>query len=268
MKINFQPRLALVTGASSGIGYELARQFVENGYDLIIAAEDEGINEAASSLERTGMNIQPVQVDLATYEGNEDLWNTIRELGRPLDAAALNAGVGVNGDFTRTSLEEELNMIALNCMSTVHLGKRVSADMAARGAGKILFTASVVSVMPASFMAVYGATKAFVLSFSDAIREELKDRGVSVTALMPNATDTDFFDRARMRDTAVGAGEKDDPALVARQGFEGLMAGNNHVLGGSIKSRAMGMAAELMPESMKAAQHRKMAEPGSASKSH
>jgi short-subunit dehydrogenase len=259
-------KLAVITGASSGIGYELAREFIEHGYDLIIAAEDEGIESAAQSLERTGMRVEPFEVDLSTYEGVEELYAKIG--GRAVDAIAINAGVGVSGEFQQTSLEEELNMINLNVVSTVHLAKRIAPDMVARGSGRILFTASIASVMPAPFMAVYGATKAFVLSFSDALRSELEATGVTVTALMPGPTDTNFFERAHALDTKVGADDKDDPAQVARQGFEALMKGKDHVLGGSIKSRTMGAMAEIMPEAMKARQHRKMAEPGSASKAH
>jgi len=258
-------KLAVVTGASSGIGYELAKQFCENGYNLIMAAEDNGIHSAADFLRKSGTDVTPVQVDLATYEGVEDLYSQLQKAG-PIDAIAINAGVGVDGEFVQTSLADELNLINLNVVSTVHLAKLVAADMAERGEGKILFTSSVAGVMPAPFMAVYAASKAFVLSFSDALRQELKDSGVSVTALMPGPTDTQFFERAHMEDTKVGAGKKDDPALVAKQGFDGLMKGEQHVMAGSLKSRLMSMGAEIMPEAMKAKQHAKMAAPGSAAK--
>ena len=257
---------AVVTGASSGIGYELARQFAEHGYDLLVTAEDPGIHDAAAGLRRDGENtVQAVQVDLARYEGVEELYQAIETTGRPVDAAALNAGRGAGGDFTRgTDLRDELNIIDVNVTSTVHLAKRMLPAMVDRGAGKVLFTSSIASTMPGSFQAVYNASKAFVQSFSEAVRNELKDTGVTVTALMPGPTDTNFFDRADMGDTKVGASEKDDPARVAAQGFAALMDGDDHVVAGSRKNRLQATAAKFIPDTVKAEQHRKMAEPGSA----
>jgi short-subunit dehydrogenase len=259
--------LVVVTGASSGIGLELARQFAENGFDLLIAAEDPGIHDAASALRRDGRtNVKAVQVDLASFTGVEDLYSDIAAMDRPVDAIALNAGRGAGGDFTRdTALRDELNIIDVNVTSTVHLAKRVLPDMVARGSGKVLFTSSIASTMPGSFQAVYNASKAFVQSFSEAIRDELKDTGVTVTALMPGPTDTNFFNRADMQDTKVGADEKDDPAKVARQGFEALMKGDDHVVAGSLKNKVQALAGKAIPDTTKAAMHRKMAEPGSAS---
>jgi short-subunit dehydrogenase len=259
--------LAVVTGASSGIGLELARQFAQHGFDLLIAAEDPGIQEAATALRRDGgPTVLPVQVDLATYQGVEDLYRYIDDLDRPVEAIALNAGRGAGGDFTRdTALRDELNIIDVNVTSTVHLAKRVLPDMVARGSGKVLFTSSIASTMPGSFQAVYNASKSFVQSFSEAIRNELKDTGVTVTALMPGPTDTNFFNRADMQDTKVGADEKDDPAKVARQGFEALMKGDDHVVAGSLKNKVQALAGKAIPDTAKAAMHRKMAEPGSAS---
>jgi uncharacterized protein len=155
-------------------------------------------------------------------------------------------------------------MIALNVTSTVHLAKRVIKDMVDRDEGRVLFTASVASTMPAPFEAVYGATKAFVLSFAEALRSELKETGVIITSLMPGPTDTNFFRRAGLEDTRVGAGEKDDPADVARDGFEALMAGKDAVISHSLKTRVLGGMNEILSEPAKAGIHRKMAEPGSA----
>ena len=259
--------LAVVTGASSGIGYELARQFAQNGFDILAAAEDSGIDTAAASLTRDGGgSVQPVRVDLATYDGVESLYRAIVEAGRPVAAIALNAGRGIGGDFARdTDLRDELNVIDVNVTSTVHLAKRVLPDMVARGEGRVLFTSSIASTMPGTFQAVYNASKSFVQSFALALRNELKDTGVTVTSLMPGPTETEFFERAEMLDTNVGASEKDDPARVAKQGFEALMKGEERVVGGGMKTKAMAAAAKVTPDSMKAAQHRKMAEPGSAS---
>jgi short-subunit dehydrogenase len=255
--------LAVVTGASSGIGYELASQFAQNGFDVLIAAEDEGIHEAARSL-ADGALVESLQVDLATFEGVEKLYAKIQSIGRPVEAIAINAGVGVNGDFTReTKLEDELNLINLNVTSSVHLAKRVARDMVQRGSGKILFTSSVVALIPATFTAIYGASKAFILSFSEALRDELRDSGITVTALMPGATETDFFHRAGMDDTRVGQAKKDDPAEVARQGFEALMAGKDKVVAGSFLNRVQTAASRLLSDPVKARLHRKQAEPGS-----
>lgn len=254
--------LAVVTGASSGIGLALARQFAENGFDVVIAAEDDGIASAATTLQSLGSHVEAVQTDLATQEGVEKLARTLE--GRDVDAIAINAGVGVGGDFRQTDLRAELRLIDLNCRSTVHLAKRVIPQMARRGRGRALFTASVASIMPAPFEAVYGASKAFVFSFAEALRNELKDTGVTITALMPGPTETNFFHRAGMDDTKVGVQEKDDPNQVAREGFEALMAGKDHVVAGSAKNKMQAAATKVMSEQMKAEMHRGMAEPGSA----
>lgn len=255
--------LAVVTGASTGIGYELAKQFVRHGFDLIIAADEDRIYTAAREIGAGGTaEVQAVQTDLATREGVEELYNAIKAKGRPLDAIALNAGVGVSGDFTRdTDLDDELNLINLNVVSPVYLTKLVAKDMVARGQGRILFTSSIAAVMPAPFLAVYGASKAFLYSFAEALRNELKDTGVSVTALMPGPTDTQFFARAGMEDTPVGQRDKDDPAKVARQGFKAMMDGKDHVLAGSMRVRIEGAMAEIIPETMKAERHRQLSEP-------
>jgi uncharacterized protein len=263
-KMSTRP-LAVVTGASSGIGRELARQFGENGFDLLITAQSAQIEEAARELKATGARIQTVQADLATYEGVETLYRAIQADSRPVEAIAINAGVGAGGDFTRdTDLRDELNLIQLNVISTVHLAKRVLPEMVARGRGRVLFTSSIAALMPGTFQAVYNGSKAFVQSFSEALRNELKGTGVTITALQPGPTETNFFHRAGMDDTQVGASEKDDPAQVAKQGFDALMAGKDHVIAGSFKTKALANVAKVLPDTVNAEQHRKMAEPGSA----
>jgi short-subunit dehydrogenase len=258
---------AVVTGASSGIGFELAKQFAEHGYDLLVTAEDAAIDQAAADLRRDGQNqVISVRADLATYNGVEELYAAILETGRPVDAIAINAGRGIGGDFVRmTDLDDELNVIAVNVTSTVHLAKRVVPDMVSRGSGRVLFTSSIASTMPGTYQAVYNASKSFVQSFAEALRAELKDTEVVVTSLMPGPTDTNFFHRAEMDDTKVGASKKDDPAQVAKQGFEALMAGKEKVVAGSAKTKVQGAASKIMPDKAKAEMHRKMAEPGSAS---
>jgi len=242
------------------------RTFAEHGYDLLLAAEDEGIADAANVLHQDGKNqVRGVRVDLATYDGVEELYAAIRESGRPVDAIAINAGRGLGGDFAReTDLRQELNIIDLNVTSTVHLAKRVLPDMVARNAGKVLFTSSIASMMPGTYQAVYNASKSFVQSFAEALRNELKDTDITITALMPGPTDTQFFDRAEMLDTRVGASDKDDAAVVAKQGFDALMSGKEKVVAGSLKTKVQGAASKIMPDSAKAEMHRKMAEPGSA----
>jgi short-subunit dehydrogenase len=257
--------LALVTGASSGIGRELAKQFAENGFDLVVAAEDVELDDATEELRGMGAVVAPVSVDLTKRADVERLVAAVRGSGRPLDAAALNAGVGAGGAFVDNDLDAELGIVELNCASTVQLAKSVVQDMAARGEGRILFTSSIASQAPEPFQAVYGASKAFVQSFALALREELKDSGVSVTALLPGPTETEFFERADMTDTKLGASDsKDDPAEVARQGFDGLMKGDASVFAGSLSSKAMGRLSAVTPGNVATRLKRPMTEPGSA----
>lgn len=255
--------LAVVTGASSGIGLQLARQFAGHGFDLIVAAEDDAIRDVSLST-----HMDAVQVDLATPAGVEELYARIKADGRPVDAIALNAGIGAGGAFaTDTDLDQELQLVDLNVRSTVHLAKLVVRDMVARGEGRMLFTSSIASTIPGSFQAVYNASKSFVQSFALALRDELKDTGVTVTALMPGPTETGFFERANMLDTRIGASDsKDDPADVARDGFEALMNGDERVVSHSLSTKLQGRGSRFIPDSAKAAMHRRMAEPGSAKK--
>lgn len=258
---------AVVTGASSGIGYELAKQFAQNGFDLLITSTGPAINEAAQACQKLGASVETVEADLASYDGVESLYSAIQATGRMVDALAINAGVGVGGDFARdTSLEDELNLISLNVAAPVHLAKRVVKDMVMRGQGRVLFTSSIAALMPGPFYAVYAASKAFVQSFAEALRNELKDTNVTITALQPGPTDTNFFERADMEDTKAGTGPKDDPEMVARQGFEALMAGKDHVVAGSFMNKVQAAATRLMSEPAKAEAQRKQAEPGSGDK--
>ncbi|MBV9483370.1 MAG: SDR family NAD(P)-dependent oxidoreductase [Acidobacteria bacterium] len=261
--------LAVVTGASSGIGYNLARVFAEHGFDLLVTSGSERIDNAAPDFSALGVEVRSVKVDLSTFEGVEQLWAEIGSSGRPVDAIAINAGVGVGGDFVReTKLEDELKLIQLNVTSTVHLAKRVLPDMVARGAGRVLFTSSIAGTMPTPLEAVYGASKAFVLSFAQSLRNELKDSGVTVTALQPGPTNTEFFHRAGLDNSKVGSEEKytNDPYEVARQGYKALMEGKDHIFASSLKTKLQGELGKFIPESVKAEQHRKMAEPKSSGK--
>jgi uncharacterized protein len=259
-------QFAVVTGGSKGIGLELARCAIANRFDVMIVADGPDVHEVATELSASGATVYAQQADLASYAGVEQVYAAIRGTGRAVDALLLNAGVGVGGRFLETSLEEELRMLALNCSAVVHLAKRVLPDMVARGQGRCLITSSIAGTMPASYEAVYGATKAFDLSFAEAVRYELKDTGVTVTALQPGPTDTAFFERANLEDTRVGQGEKDDPATVAKQGWEAMMDGKDKIIAGGLKTKMMGVANELLGEETKAKMHGKLAEPGSGRK--
>ncbi len=257
--------LAVVTGASSGIGRSLARQFAEHGFDVLLVAEDAAVHPAAAGLQTTGVQAVPHQADLATAEGVESTAEAVRATGRPVAALALNAGVGVGGAFTETDLADHLRLVDLNCRSTVHLAGLLLPGMVARGEGRVLVTASIAAVAPGPFHATYAASKAFVHSFAEGIRHELKDTGVTVTSLMPGPTDTGFFDRADMTDTKVAAAADDEPDDVARDGYEALMAGKDHVVAGSARNKVQAAGAGAMPDAAAAAGMARMTRPGSAS---
>jgi short-subunit dehydrogenase len=258
--------LALVTGASSGIGLELARQFGMNGFDLVVAAEDAELETAAQDLRGTGASVEAVRVDLATADGVEELYRRATTGGRPLAAVALNAGIGSGGPFPETPLERELKLVDLNVRSTVHLAKLVVRGMVDRHEGRILITSSIASTMAGPYAAVYNASKSFDQSFALALRAELKGHGITVTSLMPGPTDTEFFQRADLTDTKLGAtGMKDSAADVARQGFEALMAGRERVVAASLTTKLQGYSSRLLPDSVKAVMHKVLARPGSAS---
>jgi short-subunit dehydrogenase len=256
-------RLAAVTGASSGIGYNLAKVFAENGFDLVIGSAGERLESAEQDFRALGVNVTAVQADLATYEGVDQFWKTVEGTGRKLDAIAINAGVGVGGLFAETDLKAEINLVRLNVESTVHLAKHAVKKMVQQGDGKILITSSIAGEMVAPREAVYAASKAFDLSFAKSLRAELKDTGVSVTALQPGPTDTDFFDRAGLGNTEAGTkGKKEsEPYDVAQQGFKALMSGDEHVYSASWKTKLEGATANITPDSVQAAMHEKMAKP-------
>jgi short-subunit dehydrogenase len=266
MGANMSGPFAVVTGASSGIGLALAQDLAGRGYDLAICSAGERLQNAAESLRSNGTEVVEVQADLATRDGVKRFWDEVISLGRDIDVACINAGVGVGGLFAETNLEEELNMVNLNCAGTVQLAKYVVQHMTSRNRGRILFTASIAGEMVAPREAVYAATKAFDLSLAHSIRYELRDTKVTVTALQPGPTDTDFFHRAGMDDTQVGSeGKKESsPADVAKQGIEALLAGKDHVYAASAKTKIEGMISNAVPGPIKAAMHEKMAKPKTA----
>jgi uncharacterized protein len=252
---------AVVTGASTGIGRELAHQFASHGFDVLITADEAELDVTAGQLAEHGTTVQEVVADLSTPDGAERVLAAIATTGRPVDALALNAGIGNGGAFTDIPLADEQRLIGVNIGSTVHLAKRLIPDMVRRGAGRVLFTSSIASQMPGPYYATYAASKAFIQSFAHALRYELKDTGVTVTALLPGPTDTEFFDRAGMEGTPVDSSSKDDPADVAKDGFEALMAGKSQVIGGSVKNKAQVAGAKLMPDQARAAVHAKLTKP-------
>jgi uncharacterized protein len=255
-------QLAVVTGASTGIGLELARLCAQQRWDLIIAADEPLIENAARELSATGVNCTAVQCDLATAEGVGQLTSAIKASGRPVDALLANAGRGLGKGFLDQDLDEALKVIHTNIDGTVRLIYEVANGMRARGQGRILITGSIAGLMPGTFQAVYNGSKAFLDSFSVALSNELKDTGITVTCLMPGATETDFFERADMADTKVGSGEKAHASDVAKTGFDAMMKGELKVVAGfSNKMRAA--MSHIAPDSTLAEMHRGMAEPGS-----
>jgi len=253
---------AIVTGASSGIGLELARCCANEGFDLLIAADEPEIEGAAVQLRARGVDVQPVLADLSSIEGVDRLLAAAGQ--RPVNALLANAGRGLGHAFLDQNFSEARHVIDTNITGTLYLIHAVGGAMRARGSGRILITGSIAGFMPGSFQAVYNGTKAFLDSFSFALREELKDSGVTVSCLMPGPTDTEFFDRADMLDTKVGQDDKKaDPARVAQIGFEAMMKGEGDVVAGW-KNKIQVAMANVTPSALLARQHRKMAEPGTA----
>lgn len=260
--MNARP-LAVVTGASSGIGYELARELAHRGHDLILTAEDEAIAEAAQRCERLGVAATAIRADLRDPQEVERFATQVRS--RPVDVLAVNAGVGVSGDFVSgTVLADQLAVVDLNVRSAVHLTKLLVPAMVDRGSGRLLFTSSIAATAPGPFQTVYHASKAFLQSFAQGLREELRGRGVTVTAVLPGPTETRFFERAGMTDTKIGAGPKDPAEEVARQAVDALLAGKDHVVTGSVRNKVQTVAGRVLPDRLMTAMHRRMSAPGTA----
>jgi short-subunit dehydrogenase len=255
--------LAVVTGASSGIGRELAALCAQNGFDLVIAADDAALEDAATALRAYGARVETVIADLAAEDGVDRVYAAVQ--GRTVDALLANAGHGLGHAFLDQPFDEIRHVIDTNITGTVYLIHKFGRDMRARNQGRILITGSIAGFMPGTFSAVYNGTKAFIDSFSFALRAELKDTQITVTCLMPGATETEFFDRAGMLDTKVGQDEKDDPADVAKVGYEAMMKGEADVVSGW-KNKVQTTLANVTPSGILAEQHRKMAEPGTGKK--
>ena len=256
--------LAMVTGASTGIGYELAIICAKEGFDLLVVADEPQIHEAAAQFRNYGVEAEAVEADLATLEGVDKFYEAAR--GRPVDALLANAGHGLGGSFLDQDFGDVRHVIDTNITGTVYLIQKVGRDMRDRGRGRILITGSIAGYTPGTYNAVYNGSKAFIDSFSFALRSELKDVApeVTVTCLMPGATETEFFERAGMEDTKIGQSAKDDPVDVAKVGFEAMMNGEGDVVAG-FKNKVMSTVASVTPSGVLAEQHKKKAKPGSAS---
>jgi short-subunit dehydrogenase len=253
--------LAIVTGASTGIGRELALLAAREGFDLLLAA-DTPLDDATSQCRNLGADVKALQLDLATRAGVDQLVDAVGN--RPVAALLANAGHGLGRAFLQQDFEEVRHVLDTNVTGTIYLVQQIGRRMEAIGEGRILFTGSIAGYMPGSFAAVYNASKAFIDSFALALRNELKDSGVTVTCLMPGVTDTEFFERADLMDTKVGTQEnKADPAEVAKVGFDAMMKGEGDVVAG-MKNKFQVAMAGVMPKEALAEQHRKMAEPGTA----
>ena len=254
-------KLAVVTGASTGIGLELARLCAKDGYDLVIAANEAEIDRAADELRRDGVEVKAVNADLSTTEGVDRLYAALE--GRPVGALIANAGRGLGKGFLDQDWNAARYVVDTNITGTIYLIQKIGRDMREQGEGRILITGSIAGFMPGSYQAVYNGSKAFLDSFSYALREELRDTRITVTCLMPGPTDTEFFRRADLLDTKVGQDEKDDPAKVASDGYEAMKAGEGGVVSG-MKNKLQAATAHVTPAEQLAKMHTGMAEPGSA----
>lgn len=254
---------AVVTGASSGIGFELAKLCAANGFDLLIAADQPEINDAAQELRSTGVIVNAVETDLSTLDGVDDLITAAN--GRPVDALLANAGHGLGRSFLEQDFSEIRHVVDTNITGTIYLIHELGREMRARNQGRILITGSIAGHLPGPFQAVYHGSKAFIDSFAVALRNELKETDITVTCLQPGPTETDFFERANLMDTKAGQQKKADPADVAKLGFEAMMKGEGDVVAGTMNKMQVAMSGVMSADRV-AEQSRKINEPGSGKK--
>jgi len=252
----------LITGATSGIGLELAKLFAKNKSNLILVARnEEQLTSTAETLKLEGVDVVTISTDLFVSGNAQEVYQQVKSLSLQVDVLVNDAGQGVYGKFIENDLERELDIIQLNISSLITLTKLFAKEMVSRGSGKILNVASVAGKAPGPYQAVYHGTKAFVHSFSEGIRNELKDTGVSVTSLLPGPTDTDFFNKADMEKAKiVQEGELADPATVAKDGYEALLAGKDMVVSG-FKNKVQVALGNITPDSVQAAQMEKIQQP-------
>jgi uncharacterized protein len=257
-------KFAIITGASTGIGFELAHLAAQDGYDILVVADEPLIESAAADFKQHGVEVKSVEADLSTFDGVDKLLEAAGS--RQIDVLCANAGHGLGHGFLDQSPSDWRHVVDTNIVGTIYLVQKVLKQMVQRGEGKVMLTGSIAGFMPGTYQAVYNGTKAFVDSFADAIRAELENEGherITITNLMPGATETEFFDRARMGDTDVGQAKKDDPAKVAKDGWSQMMGGGGDIVSGW-KNKIQAAAAHILPHGVTAALHKGMAEPGSA----
>jgi len=253
-------RLAVVTGASSGIGLELARLCADDGHDLVICSDEAEIEAVAAGLRHADIAVQAVHADLSDEAGVMRLWAVIND--RPVDYLMANAGTGVGGAFLDQAWEEHRRVIGVNVIGTTMLVHRVAGSMRARGQGRILVTGSIVGRIPGTFNAVYNASKAYLELFAYAIRNEMQAAEVTVTILMPGPTDTAFFDRAGMQDSPMAQDLMTaDPAKVARDGYDAMMQGKGGITSGFL-NKLQAMFADVIPDKVLASMHRHIGSAG------
>jgi short-subunit dehydrogenase len=254
---------ALITGATNGIGYELAKCFAQDGYNLVIVARhfDDLERMATEFSQQYDIDVCYIAKDLFRPEAPFEVYEEVKRRGIHVHALVNNAGQGQYGEFIETDINRELDIIQLNIGAYVVLTKCFLQEMVAHGEGEILMVSSIGGEIPGPLQAVYHGTKAFVTSFTEAIRAENKDRNITITALLPGVTDTDFFNKADMTESKlVKEGSKADPAKVAQDGYEALKAGKDKIISG-FKNKAMVTSSLLMPDDIVAEGMLKQAEP-------
>ncbi|MCD8838556.1 SDR family NAD(P)-dependent oxidoreductase [Staphylococcus arlettae] len=260
--MNNTKKLVLITGASSGLGFELAKLFANDGYDVAMSGSSDRIYNSAREIEKLGVEAFPFQADASTYDGVENFWSFVEGKNRPIDAAVLNVGISIGGAFLDNDLQEELKLIDINISGMVHMAKRVSQHMVANKSGDILIVSSLSATLPTPYETVYGPSKAFGFMFAEALREELKENNINITAMLPGATNTDFHHNAGMDSTYFGdENHKNDKELVAKQGYEALKNKIDHVVCGDEDTKKEAEENRITSEEIKAARHAKKAKP-------
>ncbi|WP_162053864.1 SDR family NAD(P)-dependent oxidoreductase [Pontibacter pamirensis] len=270
MNENNRGKTVLITGASNGFGLEFARLFAKDGYNLILVSRStDRMKKLAYKLQDDHQleHVCVVTSDLARPDSAREVYEEVKKSGIQVDVLVNNAGAGVHGFFHETDLERENAIIQLNVNTPVALTKLFLQDMKLRNEGKILNVASVVAQIPSPLMAVYGATKAFVLSFSEALSNELQHTNITVTALCPGASNTMFFRRAGAAHTKAANGPLSEPAEVARDGYEALMSGETKIVSGMM-NKVQATASNMVPDSTSAAAMRKMMEEAEGGEKH
>jgi short-subunit dehydrogenase len=252
-------KLAIVTGASSGIGLEIAKLAAQDGFDLIVAADTPFV-EAGPALKEFGANVEELEVDLSSQQGVDQLLQKVGD--RQVDVLVANAGHGLGHGFLDQAPDEWQHVINTDITGTLLLVQPIVQKMVQRGEGRVLITGSIAGHLAGAFQAVYNGSKAFIDSFAAALNEEIKDSGVTVTCLKPGATETNFFHRAELDDTKVGQAKKDEPADVAKAGWDAMNKGEPSVIYG-MKNKMQVAAAGMMTDATTAKLHRAQAEPGS-----